>query len=65
MNTLRSEPYNLNLNKLVVAKVEGINIIGNSAASDENAGNAKIRTEPLAPTSTVQRVKDGTTDVKI
>jgi hypothetical protein len=43
----------LQLGQLVVAKVEGINIIGNSVASDENTGNAVIRTEPLAPTTTV------------
>jgi len=53
MTTLRAEPYNLNLGQLVVATVEGINIIGNSVPSDENSGNARIRTEPLSPSSLV------------
>jgi len=65
MSTLRSEPYNLLLNDLVIAKVEGINIIGNSVPSDENIGNARVRTEPLPPTVLVQRVDIGTTDVQI
>lgn len=63
MSTLRSQPYNLQLDQLVVATVEGINIIGNSVPSDENTGNARIRTEPLSPTALIQRVDIGTTDV--
>ena len=63
MSTLRSQPYNLQLDQLVVATVEGINIIGNSVPSNENTGNARIRTEPLSPTALIQKVDIGTTDV--
>jgi electron transfer flavoprotein alpha/beta subunit len=53
MTTLRTAPFNLKLGQIVVATVEGINIIGNSVASDENTGDARIRTEPLSPSSLV------------
>lgn len=53
MATLRAQPYNLKLNQVVVATVEGINIIGNSVPSDENTGDARIRTEPLSPSALV------------
>lgn len=63
MTKLRQSPYNLQLGQVVVATVQGVNIIGDSLASDENIGNAVIRTEPLAPLTMVERVNSGTTDV--
>lgn len=66
MATLRAEPYNLILSQTIVALVEARNIIGyNWTPSDENTGDAELRTEPLAPLSIVTRVDEDTTDITI
>ena len=55
----------MQLANVVVAKVISINQIGESLASEENTTGAKIRTEPLKPTSLVQRLDISTTDTQI
>jgi len=65
MATLRAEPFNLPLGTVIVATVQGINVIGKSVPSLANTGNAVVRTEPLPPTNLIQRVDSQTTDVQI
>ena len=63
MQTLRNEPYSLLLGQKVIALVEANNIVGfNWEPSEENTGDAEIRTEPLAPIYNVEKVDSKTTD---
>lgn len=53
MSTLRAAPFNLPLGTLIVATVQGINVIGKSVPSLANTGNAVVRTEPLPPSTLI------------
>ena len=46
VSVLRSPPYNLVLQQLVVARVRAINSIGAGAYSPDNTAGALIQTEP-------------------
>lgn len=65
MSVLREAPYSLLLGETIVARIEARNVIGFSVESVVNTGYAELRTEPLAPTTLVQRIDDGTTDSQI
>ena len=49
MSELRSAPFYLDLNSLIVAKVSATNIFGTSYFSPDHTTGATIKTKPNAP----------------